>query len=79
LSNVQDGNAAEIASTSKMTVFANAESSASSVALNGNSNTALGVINNAVNSIAVSAVTLDGSATVGGIVAAGNTTTADYA
>ena len=79
LSNVQDGNAAEIASTSKMTVFANAESSASSVALNGNSNTALGVINNAVNSVGVSAVTLDGSATVGGIVAATNTTTADYA
>jgi hypothetical protein len=79
LSNVQDGNAAEIASTSKMTVFANAESSASSVALNGNSNTALGVINNAVNSIGVSAVTLDGSATVGGIVASSNTTTADYA
>ena len=79
LSNVQDGNAAEIASTSKMTVFANAESSASSVAINGNSNTALGVINNAVNSIGVSAVTLDGSAAVGGIVAAANTTTADYA
>jgi hypothetical protein len=79
LSNVQDGNEAEIVSVSKMTVFANAESSASSVALNGNSNTALGVINNAVNSIAVSAVTLDGSATVGGIVASGNTTTADYA
>ena len=79
LSNVQDGNEAEIVSVSKMTVFANAESSASSVALNGNSNTALGVINNAVNSIAVSAVTLDGSAAVGGIVASSNTTTADYA
>ena len=79
LSNVQDGNEAEIVSVSKMTVFANAESSASSVALNGNSNTALGVINNAVNSIGVSAVTLDGSAAVGGIVASSNTTTADYA
>jgi autotransporter-associated beta strand protein len=79
LSNVQDGNAAEIVSVSKMTVFANAESSASSVAINGNSNTALGVINNAVNSIGVSAVMLDGAATVGGIVAATNTTTADYA
>ena len=79
LSNVQDGNAAEIASTSKMTVFANAETSASSVAINGNSNTALGVVNNAVNSIGVSAVTLDGAAAVGGIVATTNTTTADYA
>ncbi|WP_295446208.1 autotransporter-associated beta strand repeat-containing protein, partial [Sphingorhabdus sp. EL138] len=79
LSNVQDGNEAEIVSVSKMTVFANAESSASSVALNGNSNTALGVINNASNSIGVSAVTLDGSDTVGGIVASSNTTTADYA
>jgi hypothetical protein len=80
LSNVQDGNAAEIVSVSKMTVFANAESSASSVALNGNSNTALGVINNASNSIGVSAVTLDGlDATVGSITASSNTTTADYA
>jgi hypothetical protein len=79
LSNVQDGNAAEIATTSKMTVFANAESSGSSVAINGNSNTALGVVNNAVNSIGVSAVTLDGAAAVGGIVASSNTTTADYA
>jgi hypothetical protein len=79
LSNVQDGNDADIDSTSRMTVFANAESTGSSVAINGNSNTALGVVNNAVNSMAVSAVTLDGAAAVGGIVASTNTTTADYA
>jgi hypothetical protein len=79
LSNVQDGNDADIDSTSRMTVFANAESTGSSVAINGNSNTALGVVNNAVNSIAVSAVTLDGENIVGGIVSGTNTTTADYA
>jgi hypothetical protein len=79
LSNVQDGAVADIDSTSRMTVFANAESTGSSVAINGNSNTALGVVNNAVNSIAVSAVTLDGENTVGGIVSGTNTTTADYA
>jgi hypothetical protein len=79
LSNVQDGSQADIDAESRMTVFANAESTGSSVAINGNSNTALGVINNAVNSIAVSAVTLDGENSVGGIASGSNTTTADYA
>jgi hypothetical protein len=79
LSNVQDGDAANIDSDSEMSVFANAASTGSSVAINGNSNTALGVVNNAVNSIAVSAVTLTGTASDGGIVSGTNTTTADYA
>lgn len=79
LSNVQDGNIANIDSTSKMTVFATAASDDSSVALNSNSNTALGVVNNAVNNMTVSAATLDGAATVGNITTGTNTTTADYA
>lgn len=79
LSNVQDGDSADIDSTSNMTVFANADTSGSSVALNGNSNTALGVVNNAINSISVSAVTLKGDNAVASITASSNSTTADYA
>jgi hypothetical protein len=79
LSNVQDGDAVDIDSESGMSVFANAASTGSSVAINGNSNTALGVVNNAVNSIAVSAVTLTETASDGGILSGTNTTTADYA
>jgi hypothetical protein len=93
LSNAQDGVDARINSQSNMTVYANAESTGSSVAINGNSNTALGVVNNAVNSMSVSAVTLDRSAVTldsfdanlaasrnaGSIIGDSNTTTADYA
>ena len=91
LSNAQDGSAAQIQADSDMDISANAESTGSSVAINGNSNTALGVINNAVNSMSVSAVTLGGtdvtplvaaptgSAPAVSIDGTNNETTADYA
>ena len=77
LSSSQLGDA-DIDSTSRMTVFANAASDDSSIAINGNSNTALGVVNNAVNAVTVSAVTLDGAADRSDI-AANSSATADYA
>lgn len=79
LSNVQDGDTANIDATSRMTAYANAAADGSSVAINGNSNTSLGVINNASNAMTVSAVTLDGSASKSEIVTSTDTATADYA
>lgn len=79
LNNNQYVDSATINSTSDMTVFANAASDGSSIALNGNSNTALGVANNATNVMSVTAVTMDGlsdPATVNGL---SEYVSADYA
>ena len=62
LNNNQSVDLATIDSTSLMAVFANAASEESSIALNGNSNTALGVANNASNILSVTGVTVDGTA-----------------
>ena len=67
---------ADIDATSWSTVRSVSSADGSSIALNSNSNTALGVVNNAVNSVTASALTLDGSATVGTTNIAVN---ADYA
>lgn len=61
LNNNQYVDSATIDSTSKMTAYANAASVESSIALNGNSNTALGVANNASNIMSVTGVTVDGN------------------
>lgn len=62
LNNNQSGSLANIDSNSEMSLYANIASSGSSIALNGNSNTALAVVNNASNTAAISATTLDGGA-----------------
>lgn len=79
LSNVQDGDTANVEALSTMSAFSNAAADNSSIALNGNSNTSLGVINNASNTIAVNAVKLDGSADKSLITTSTDTIAADYA
>lgn len=79
LANAQDGATADISADSRMNVFANVAADGSSIAMSGNANTALGVVNNASNAIAVSAVSLDGAADVAEVDLATDTATADYA
>jgi hypothetical protein len=67
LNNNQYVDLATIDSTSLMTVYTNAASEGSSIALNGNSNTALGVANNASNILSVTGVTVDGSLQLVGV------------
>ncbi|WP_298164242.1 hypothetical protein [Novosphingobium sp.] len=55
LRSVQTGTSASVDASSDMEVFANAASSGSSIALDRNSNTALGVINNAANTLTATA------------------------
>jgi hypothetical protein len=75
----QDGDTV-VDAESTMTVFGNAAMEDSSLALNSNSNTALGVLNNAINSVNVAATTLNAATATR---AMGSTTgvglsTADY-
>ena len=79
LNNVQSGLTADINATSEMSLYANAASSGSSVALNGNSNTSLGAINNAANTVSVSGLAVDGSTGLASVDLTSNVTTADYA
>lgn len=79
LNNVQSGSGADIDSKSEMALYSNMASSGSSIALNGNSNTALGVVNNSNNSVAVSATALGGATAKAAVDVDANTTTADYA
>lgn len=79
LSNVQDADTADIDANSRMNVFANGEALNSSIALNNNSNTSLGVINNASNTVSVSAVKLDGANSTASFATSSDTATADYA
>ena len=79
LANAQDGATADIDADSRMTVFANVAADGSSIAMSGNANTALGVVNNASNTIAVSAVSLDGAPDVAEFDLTTDTATADYA
>lgn len=79
LSNVQDGDTADVEANSRMNVFANGEALNSSIALNNNSNTSLGVINNASNTVSVSAVKLDGANSTASFDTGTDTATADYA
>ena len=79
LSNVQDGDTADVEASSRMNVFANGEALNSSIALNNNSNTSLGVINNASNTVSVSAVKLDGANSTASFATGTDTATADYA
>ena len=60
LSSMQQGTAVNIDSTSDMNVYVSAASSGSSITLSGNSNTALGVVNNAGNTLAVSGTNIYG-------------------
>ena len=78
LNNTQTGWDANISSNSEMSLYANIASSGSSIALNGNSNTALAVVNNASNTAAISATTLDGS-NYDAYASANGYVTADYA
>lgn len=79
LNNVQSGSGADIDSKSEMALYSNIASSGSSIALNGNSNTALGVVNNANNSMSVSGLAVDGAASKASVDIVDNVTTADYA
>lgn len=79
LSNVQDGDTADVEASSRMNVFANGEALNSSIALNNNSNTSLGVINNASNTVSVSAVKLDGANSTASFATGTDTAMADYA
>ena len=79
LNNVQSGLTADIGATSEMSLYANAASSGSSVALNGNSNTSLGAINNAANTVSVSGLAVNGSTGLASVNVTDNVTTADYA
>ena len=81
LNNNQYVDSATIDSTSKMTAYANAASVESSIALNGNSNTALSVANNASNIMSVTGVTVDGTVSDGDAYASlfGTQVIADYA
>lgn len=79
LSNVQDADTADIDANSRMNVFANGEALNSSIALNNNSNTSLGVINNASNTVSVSAVKLDGANSTASFATSSEKATADYA
>ncbi len=79
LSNVQDADTADIDANSRMNVFANGEALNSSIALNNNSNTSLGVINNASNTVSVSAVKLDGANSTASFATSSDKATADYA
>jgi len=75
----QDGDTV-VDAESTMTVFGNAAMVDSSLALNSNSNTALGVLNNAINSVNVAATTLN-AATAARAVGSTNSaglSTADY-
>lgn len=77
LSSAQSANT-DVDATSEMTAYATAASSGSSIALNGNNNTALGAINNANNAMTVSGVSLGGNEAVG-TVTSNTSTLADYA
>lgn len=79
LNNVQSGLGAIIGATSEMSLYANMASSGSSVALNGNSNTSLGAINNASNTVSVSGLAVDGSTGLASVNVTDDVTTADYA
>jgi hypothetical protein len=61
LNNVQLGDGATIVARSEMELYANMASSASTIAIDGNSNTALGAVNNASNALSVSGLTVDGN------------------
>lgn len=79
LNNVQSGSGADIDSKSEMTLYSNIASSGSSIAINGNSNTALAAVNNANNTMAISGTAIDGSTSSAGVNVTAGTTTADYA
>lgn len=79
LNNAQSGLDAAVGATSEMSLYANMASSGSSVALNGNSNTSLGAINNAANTVSVSGLAVDGSTGLASVNVTSNVTTADYA
>lgn len=79
LNNVQSGSGAIIDSTSEMSLYSNIASSGSSIAINGNSNTALAAVNNANNTMAISGTMVDGSNSAASVDVYDNTTTADYA
>jgi hypothetical protein len=79
LNNAQSGLGADVAATSEMVLFANIASSGSMIALNGNSNTSLGAINNASNSVSVSGLAIDGATGLASVNVGTNLTTADYA
>ena len=78
LNNNQYVDSATIDSNSTMTVLANAASDTSSIALNGNSNTALGIANNASSVMVVTGVTIGGSS-LNDAEATLSLVTADYA
>ncbi|MEI6485309.1 MAG: hypothetical protein WCO11_03490 [Sphingomonadales bacterium] len=80
LENNQSGVGAHVNATSDMALRATMASSGSTIALNGNNNTALGVINNASNTVSVSGLAVNGvgsmnRASVDGMMG----TSADYA
>lgn len=81
LNNFQYVGSATIDSGSDMEIFTNAASDGSSIALNGNSNTALGVANNASNIMSVTGVTVDGTVSDGDAYAnrSGTQVIADFA
>jgi hypothetical protein len=79
VNNVQSGLGAAIAATSTMELYANMASSASTIAIDGNSNTALGAVNNASNILSVSGLTVDGTDAVASVNAGENTTSATFA
>ena len=81
LNNFQYVDSATIDSGSDMAIFTNAASDGSSIALNGNSNTALGVANNASNIMSVTGVTVDGTVSDGDAYAnlSGTQVIADFA
>lgn len=76
LASVQEGTGADISATTEMEVYADVTSSDSSIALNGNRNTALASVNNVSNSLTASATNMGdgGSALVGA-----TAVTADFA
>lgn len=80
LSNLQDGYSAGISATSAMAVYTNAAADGSTVAMNGNANTALGVVNNGSNTLQVTAGNLSADATtLAGIDLSAGEAYADYA
>lgn len=76
LASVQEGTGADISATTEMEVYADVTSTDSSIALNGNRNTALASVNNVSNSLTASATNMGdgGSALVGA-----TAVTADFA
>jgi hypothetical protein len=79
VNNVQSGLTAAIVATSNMELYANMASSASTIAIDGNSNTALGAVNNASNTLSVSGLTVDGNDTAASVDVNANTTSATFA